>query len=44
MAADIINTFSPKLSFIAVPRNRDSPYKVEADIIPAANGVKKHLS
>ena len=41
-AADTINTFSPKPSFIAVPRNGDSPYKVEADIILAADGVKSN--
>jgi salicylate hydroxylase len=41
--AETIDTFSPRPSFIAAPRNGDAPYKVEADVILAADGVKSNI-
>jgi salicylate hydroxylase len=40
--AEDVETFSPKPSFIATPRNGDAPYKVDADILLAADGVKSN--
>ena len=38
---DNVNISSPKPSFTAVPRSqKESPYKVEADVLLAADGVK----
>ena len=37
-----VNAYSPKPSFTATPRNGDAPYKVEADILLAADGVKSN--
>ncbi|KAK4991277.1 hypothetical protein LTR66_006590, partial [Elasticomyces elasticus] len=39
-AAEKIDTFSPRPSFTAVPRNGDAAYDVEADVLLAADGVK----
>lgn len=39
--AEQVDTSSPKPSFMAVPRDTEkSPYKVEADVLLAADGVK----
>ena len=40
--AEKVNTYSPKPSFTATPRNGDAPYEVEADILLAADGVKSN--
>ena len=40
--AEKVTTYSPKPSFTATPRNGDAPYKVEADILLAADGVKSN--
>jgi salicylate hydroxylase len=37
-----VGTYSPRPSFTATPRNGDAPYKVEADILLAADGVKSN--
>jgi salicylate hydroxylase len=37
-----VSTYSPRPSFTATPRNGDAPYKVEADILLAADGVKSN--
>ena len=37
-----VNTYSPRPSFTAAPRNGDAPYEVEADILLAADGVKSN--
>ena len=38
--ADRINTFGPQPSFTAIPRDGSEPYRVEADVILAADGIK----
>lgn len=38
-----VETFSPKPSFTAVPRNGQDPYRVEADILLAADGIKSNV-
>jgi salicylate hydroxylase len=40
--AENVKAFSPKPSFTATPRNGDAPYKVDADILLAADGVKSN--
>lgn len=42
MTVEDIESFSPKPSFMVTPRNSDAPYKVEADILLAADGVKSN--
>ncbi|KAL2218407.1 putative monooxygenase [Thermoascus aurantiacus ATCC 26904] len=37
-----VETFSPRPSFTAVPRDGGDPYKVEADILLAADGIKSN--
>ena len=37
-----IESFSPKPSFTATPKNGDPPYRVEADILLGADGVKSN--
>lgn len=39
-AAGKIESFSPKPTFTATPKNGEPPYKVEADVVLAADGVK----
>lgn len=38
--ADRIESFGPKPSFIAIPRDGGESYRVEADVILAADGIK----
>jgi salicylate hydroxylase len=40
--AEKVTTYSPRPSFTATPRNGDAPYRVEADILLAADGVKSN--
>ena len=40
--AEKVQSYSPKVSFTATPRNGDAPYKVEADVLLAADGVKSN--
>jgi salicylate hydroxylase len=40
--AETVKTYSHKPSFTAIPRNGDAPFKVEADILLAADGVKSN--
>ena len=42
-SAGEISSFSPKPSFIATPKNGDPPYKVEADALLGADGVKSNI-
>ena len=38
--ADVVEAFGPQPSFIAIPRDGSEPYRVEADVILAADGIK----
>lgn len=42
-SAGNIDSFSPKPTFIATPKIGDAPYKVEADVLLAADGVKSSI-
>jgi 2-polyprenyl-6-methoxyphenol hydroxylase-like FAD-dependent oxidoreductase len=41
--AESVESFGPKPSFTAVPRNGDAPFKVKADILLAADGIKSKV-
>jgi salicylate hydroxylase len=41
--AENIDSFSPKPSFTAIPQNGEVPFKVEADILLAADGIKSRV-
>lgn len=38
--ADVVEAFGPQPSFTAIPRDGSEPYRVEADVILAADGIK----